>query len=268
VLFTLSYGFVFVGGALGVQSLAMVGVIFFTPASIAAIPAFLLASLGISWAATGYILPIPTVAGMVLSVAFWAAVAELLAFLYRHRHHRLLRGLMILVAVGVALFFFRGVIATAVAPYVPEACRYSGAMKDRCFTRAAHERNDASYCHRGDWAYWDEGYLPCLEPFLTAQTPVEFCDAIQKPKTGVFNACLERLAELHRDPSICMYRTVDREQCAERVSQSISPVTPSPLPIVPPADGGQDTACTADAMQCPDGTWVGRTPPRCEFVCP
>jgi hypothetical protein len=26
--------------------------------------------------------------------------------------------------------------------------------------------------------------------------------------------------------------------------------------------------CTMDAMQCPDGTWVGRTGPKCEFVCP
>lgn len=31
-------------------------------------------------------------------------------------------------------------------------------------------------------------------------------------------------------------------------------------------DGG--IACTADAFQCPDGTWVGRTGPRCEFICP
>jgi hypothetical protein len=27
-------------------------------------------------------------------------------------------------------------------------------------------------------------------------------------------------------------------------------------------------ACTADAMQCPNGTWVGRTGPNCQFVCP
>lgn len=27
-------------------------------------------------------------------------------------------------------------------------------------------------------------------------------------------------------------------------------------------------ACTMDAMQCPDGTFVGRTGPNCEFVCP
>ena len=26
--------------------------------------------------------------------------------------------------------------------------------------------------------------------------------------------------------------------------------------------------CTEDARQCPDGSWVGRTGPKCEFVCP
>jgi hypothetical protein len=26
--------------------------------------------------------------------------------------------------------------------------------------------------------------------------------------------------------------------------------------------------CTMDAMQCPDGSWVGRTGTNCEFVCP
>ncbi|TSC86936.1 MAG: peptidoglycan binding domain-containing protein [Parcubacteria group bacterium Gr01-1014_8] len=28
------------------------------------------------------------------------------------------------------------------------------------------------------------------------------------------------------------------------------------------------TACTQEAMQCPNGTWVGRTGPNCQFVCP
>ena len=27
-------------------------------------------------------------------------------------------------------------------------------------------------------------------------------------------------------------------------------------------------ACTMDAKQCPDGSYVGRTGPNCEFVCP
>lgn len=26
--------------------------------------------------------------------------------------------------------------------------------------------------------------------------------------------------------------------------------------------------CTMDAFECPDGSWVGRTGPNCEFVCP
>jgi hypothetical protein len=32
-------------------------------------------------------------------------------------------------------------------------------------------------------------------------------------------------------------------------------------------DGSQGTICTTDAMQCPNGTWVGRTGPSCQFVC-
>jgi hypothetical protein len=31
---------------------------------------------------------------------------------------------------------------------------------------------------------------------------------------------------------------------------------------------GGGVACTADAMLCPDGSYVGRTSPNCEFVCP
>lgn len=37
------------------------------------------------------------------------------------------------------------------------------------------------------------------------------------------------------------------------------------------AELGRDTDpifCTMDAFQCPDGSWVGRTGPNCEFVCP
>lgn len=30
---------------------------------------------------------------------------------------------------------------------------------------------------------------------------------------------------------------------------------------------GEPVFCTADAFQCPDGSWVGRTGPNCEFVC-
>ncbi len=36
--------------------------------------------------------------------------------------------------------------------------------------------------------------------------------------------------------------------------------------IVPDTD--EAVMCTMDAMQCPDGSFVGRTAPKCEFVCP
>lgn len=36
-----------------------------------------------------------------------------------------------------------------------------------------------------------------------------------------------------------------------------------------PVENEEETVvCTMDAMQCPDGSYVGRTGPNCEFVCP
>jgi hypothetical protein len=33
-------------------------------------------------------------------------------------------------------------------------------------------------------------------------------------------------------------------------------------------NNGDGVVCTADARQCPDGSWVGRSGPHCQFVCP
>jgi len=45
--------------------------------------------------------------------------------------------------------------------------------------------------------------------------------------------------------------------------------TPEPEPTPEPiATTTEPVACPADAMQCPDGLFVGRTGPNCEFVCP
>ena len=39
-------------------------------------------------------------------------------------------------------------------------------------------------------------------------------------------------------------------------------------PVTSPNDGG-GIACTQEAKQCPDGSYVGRSGPRCEFAaCP
>jgi len=35
-----------------------------------------------------------------------------------------------------------------------------------------------------------------------------------------------------------------------------------------PGDKNGLIACTMDARQCPDGSYVGRSGPKCEFVCP
>lgn len=35
-----------------------------------------------------------------------------------------------------------------------------------------------------------------------------------------------------------------------------------------PNTSGELIVCTQDAMQCSDGSWVARSGPKCEFVCP
>ena len=37
---------------------------------------------------------------------------------------------------------------------------------------------------------------------------------------------------------------------------------------VKPVVSGAASVCTMDAMQCPDGSWSGRSGPECEFTCP
>lgn len=41
----------------------------------------------------------------------------------------------------------------------------------------------------------------------------------------------------------------------------------SPTPTAPPASERSPIMCTQDVQQCPDGRFVGRTPPGCVFVC-
>ncbi len=40
------------------------------------------------------------------------------------------------------------------------------------------------------------------------------------------------------------------------------------LPNTSPSPVQNEIACSQDAMQCPNGSWVGRTGQNCEFVCP
>ena len=53
-------------------------------------------------------------------------------------------------------------------------------------------------------------------------------------------------------------------------NQTNNYVTPYPTPAAEKAakpSPQTNVICTADAFQCPDGSYVGRTGPKCEFVC-
>lgn len=43
------------------------------------------------------------------------------------------------------------------------------------------------------------------------------------------------------------------------------PIQSTPAPTAP---SETMTMCTQDTLQCPDGSWVGRSGPQCEFKCP
>jgi hypothetical protein len=54
---------------------------------------------------------------------------------------------------------------------------------------------------------------------------------------------------------------------AVQIRAALRSTIPQPIPTTP-QDNGDAVACTMDAMMCPDGTYVGRTGLKCEFVCP
>lgn len=58
-----------------------------------------------------------------------------------------------------------------------------------------------------------------------------------------------------------------RPACIDSVPRCLIPETSDMCPKSAPTQK-QVVYCTQDAKQCPDGSWVGRTGPNCEFVCP
>jgi PBP1b-binding outer membrane lipoprotein LpoB len=54
--------------------------------------------------------------------------------------------------------------------------------------------------------------------------------------------------------------------CVQANTSKPSAQAEEPTEAIPPTDN--QVMCTMDAMQCADGSWVGRSGPNCEFVCP
>lgn len=57
-----------------------------------------------------------------------------------------------------------------------------------------------------------------------------------------------------------------RPACLDSVPRCMIPETPDMCPKTAPTQ--KQVFCTQDAKQCPDRSWVGRTGPKCEFICP
>lgn len=58
------------------------------------------------------------------------------------------------------------------------------------------------------------------------------------------------------------------EQCRTSDGRNFVREVPEPITL-PPNSENEPIACTADAKLCPDGSYVGRTGPNCEFTpCP
>jgi hypothetical protein len=58
-----------------------------------------------------------------------------------------------------------------------------------------------------------------------------------------------------------------RPACLDSIPRCMIPETSDMCPRATPTQK-QIIYCTQDAKQCPDGSWIGRTGPNCEFVCP
>lgn len=54
--------------------------------------------------------------------------------------------------------------------------------------------------------------------------------------------------------------------CIAALAVWLTACSPASAPA-PPASERSPIMCTQDVQQCPDGRFVGRTPPGCVFVC-
>lgn len=81
-------------------------------------------------------------------------------------------------------------------------------------------------------------------------------------------SCVNGTVPPHVMPSVTAQPCVPRPPCLDAAPYcqinipNVCPPSPSPSPS---SFGGQ--ICPADAMRCPDGSYVGRTGPNCSFVC-
>lgn len=104
------------------------------------------------------------------------------------------------VLVGVVLIWaVRNAWISPVSRVFPSVCAFGSEdyYRDECFTNAAVAQNDYNLCTRVSYnPYW------CLEPFITADRPDDFC-RIFPPGSNTGDNCTITLAGLKHNPAIC-----------------------------------------------------------------
>lgn len=63
-------------------------------------------------------------------------------------------------------------------------------------------------------------------------------------------------------------KCISADKNAPTVKQPARPDLPVSSAPISQAPVKEAVMCTQEAMQCPDGSWVGRSGPTCEFKCP
>ncbi|MBT4648123.1 hypothetical protein HOC11_07710 [archaeon] len=98
----------------------------------------------------------------------------------------------------------------------------------------------------------NEGVQACCEGL----TPVMY-DSYDST-TGICSIFGESAVCINKGDGVC------DSQNHENQCNSVDDCAPSNGNLI----SGNVVACTSDARMCPDGSWVGRTGPNCEFICP
>jgi hypothetical protein len=90
----------------------------------------------------------------------------------------------------------------------------------------------------------------------------QFCGGIAAIQCGEGFTC--QLDGTYPDAGGTCVSADKKAPTVRQPARSDLPVSSAPVSQAP----AEAVMCTMDSMQCPDGSWVGRSGPQCEFKCP
>lgn len=91
----------------------------------------------------------------------------------------------------------------------------------------------------------------------------------QIPASSVINDGRSLRAYTITQGGVHKFTCANTNGCSDTDTLTVPKPSPSPSIVPTPSPADDDIACTMDAKQCPDGSFVGRVAPSCEFApCP